>query len=602
MAINFITKSTYDLKAKKLVSQLSQMETMLDAYSFEELTSDEASHLKKTFNAFKKCLDQMIFKPVISSQGGQGIEIRNQATRSTGLMENKTTVNSTMLIAKVSHEIRTPLNGIIGFTDLLREEGLSNRQLSQINAIQSASNSLMEIINELLEYSKLSSGLGNFETTNFYFQNVINEVVYLCNTLITRKEVNLRTAIDPNIPTVLRGDPSKLSQLLINLLGNAIKFVEKGEILLNIKIKERIKNSIHLEFIIKDSGIGISKKNLKHIFDPFKQADNNTFVTYGGSGLGLSIVKQIIEKCKGEITVTSKLGVGTTFTFFLPYEIGKDKDMVNKEESTLNLDEGIKQVSKMNILVYEDNILNQKLIETRLKSWGCQTFITDDAYRGIDVLENHPIDIVLMDLRMPGMNGFEVTDLIRQHSNPNIKNVPVIALSADFTAQNEEECKVHGINDFILKPYSQEELLSKLINNKISEPTSSSKPVTTSDCNKNPIVDLTSLLDDCMGEFELLENLISLFKQNALEFIGACRIHLKNKNYEGFGFASHKIKSGLAMLKTNSLLSIVEKIHEYGKKGTGLEELEILYTAFIKEYSLIDKAIDIDMAKLRKIK
>ncbi len=568
------------------------METMLNQFSFEELTSEEGFHLKNTFDSFKNCLDNMLFKPSTNANQEKYASANNQAVLSKGLIRNKTSTNSTMLIAKVSHEIRTPLNGIIGFTDLLREDGLSKSQLSKINAIQSASNSLMEIINELLDYSKLSSGLGSFENNNFQFLNVVNDVVYLCDTLITRKGVKLKTKIDPNIPKVLLGDPSKLSQVLINLLGNSIKFIEEGEILLNIRIKKKDRNSVRLEFIIKDTGIGISQNNLKHIFDPFKQADHNTFVNYGGSGLGLSIVKQIIERSKGEITVASELGIGTTFKFMLPYEIGKDKVMVKKAESTFSLDEGIKQVKNMGVLVFEDNSLNQKLIETRLKSWGCETFITDDPYVGLDILENHAIDIVLMDLRMPKMSGYEVTDLIRSNDNQNINQVPVIALTADFTAQNRKQCEAHGLNDFILKPYSPEELLSKLINNGVRE--STSKLV----YGDTPHMNLTSLLDDCMGEFGLLENLISLFKQNAFEFIGACSIHLKNKDYEGIGFASHKIKSGLAMLGTNSLLSIVEKMHNYGKNGTGLENLEKLYTAFIKEYSIVEKAIDVDMEKL----
>jgi len=458
----------------------------------------------------------------------------------------------------------------------------------------------MEIINELLDYSKLSSGLGSFENINFNFENVINDVVYLCDTLITRKEVKLKTKIDPNIPKMVMGDPSKLSQVLINLLGNSIKFVEKGEISLNIKIKKSDQDNIHLEFLINDTGIGISKNNLKHIFDPFKQADQSTYAHYGGSGLGLSIVKQIIERSKGEITVSSKLGVGTAFKFFLPFKIGKDRDMVKKDESTFSLDEGIKQVKKMNILVFEDNILNQKLIETRLKSWGCETFITDNAYAGIDILENHAIDIVLMDLRMPRMNGFEVTDLIRQNDNIKIKHIPVIALTADFTAQNKEQCEVHGLNDFILKPYSPEELLSKLINNRNGGSVALSESASASGNGNTPKIELSRLFEDCMGEYAMLENLISLFKQNALEFIGACSIHLKNKDYEGLGFASHKIKSGLAMLNTNSLLSIVKKMHEYSQNGTCIDELEKLYTAFIKEYAIVEKVIDEDMEKLKK--
>lgn len=544
----------------------------------------------------------MLFRPSTNATRENYASGSNQAVLSQGLIRNKTTTNSTMLIAKVSHEIRTPLNGIIGFTDLLREDGLLESQLSKINAIQSASNSLMEIINELLDYSKLSSGLGSFETSNFQFGNVVNDVVYLCNTLITRKDVKLKTKIDPNIPKVLLGDPSKLSQVLLNLLGNSIKFVEKGEISLNIKIKKRDRKNIHLEFVIKDTGIGISAHNIKHIFDPFKQADQNTSINYGGSGLGLSIVKQIIERSKGEITVSSELGAGTTFKFFLPYEIGKNKDMVKKELSTFSMDEAIKQVRNMSILVFEDNTLNQKLIETRLNSWGCETFITDNAHKGIDILENHAIDIVLMDLRMPGMNGFEVTDLIKQNHNQNIKPVPVIALTADFTAQNKEQCELHGINDFILKPYSPEELLSKLIKHRISGKSAALASESILDHDKTLNIALTSMLKDCLGDYGLLKNLISLFKQNSLEFIGACRIHLNNKDYKGYRFAAHKIKAGLAMLHVNSLLSIVEQIYKHSKSGAGLEELEKLNIEFIREYSIVEKAIDVEMEKLAKIK
>ncbi|MCP4977759.1 MAG: response regulator [Maribacter sp.] len=591
------------MKAKEILTHLSRMEVMLSDFSFEELTSEEGTHLKKSFNSFKTCLDEMIFKPASIPAPGNHAAISKQTNHSSAIVGNKTTTNSTMLIAKVSHEIRTPLNGIIGFTDLLKEEPLSKKQLSQINAIQSASNSLMEIINELLDYSKLSSGLGNFETNNFNFQNVVNDVVYLCNTLITRKDVRLITKIDSNIPNILLGDPSKLSQVLINLLGNSIKFVEKGEILLNIKIKKRDRNSIHLEFTIKDTGIGISKNNLNHIFDPFKQADQNTFVNYGGSGLGLSIVKQIIERSKGEITVASELGVGTTFKFLLPYKIGKNKGMVKKDESTFSLDEGIKLVKNMNILVFEDNIINQKLIETRLKSWECETFITDDAYTGLDILENHAIDIVLMDLRMPVLNGFEVTGLIRKNHNQSINQVPVIALSADFTAQNKEQCQIHGINDFILKPYSPEELISKLIKNRAGDErlTSEERSLKNQEDDikrADTKIDLSKILDDCMGDYELLGNLIRLFKQNALEFIGAYRIHIKNKDLEALAFAAHKLKSGLGMLQANTLLSIVEQVQKFSKDGSNLVELEKLKANFLEEYSVVECVIDYEMEKL----
>jgi len=247
-------------------------------------------------------------------------------------------------------------------------------------------------------------------------------------------------------------------------VGNAIKFVEKGQISLEVALKElRNKKTYLLEFTITDTGIGMSSKQLNHIFDSFKQAEHDTFTKYGGTGLGLTIVKQIIEKLEGDIKVKSKKGVGTTFNFTIPYKEGNDSKVINKNKNTIDLEKARKLVNGARILIFEDNILNQKLIEQRLKSWDCKTHITDAFEVGMALLENNPIDLVLMDLKMPGMNGFEISEKIRAHNNTSINQVPIIALSADFSVKDEQLCKECGINDTILKPYSPNELLIKYI-------------------------------------------------------------------------------------------------------------------------------------------
>lgn len=587
------------MKPKNLLSQLSFLEHTLNDFSFEELSAKEAARLKKSFNTFRKQIEEKIFQP------SPGYKKEKLIDKSDSEPKDKAASKDTnLLVAQVSHEIRTPLNGIIGFTDLLKEDTLSEKQLERVNAIQTASYSLMEIINELLDFTKLSAGLEKFEAVDFNLINLINDVMYLCNTLLTNKSVQLELTIDANIPKILRGDPSRLSQVLLNILGNAIKFVAKGSIKLKIKLKSN-KNKVHfLEFSIKDTGVGISKENLKHIFQSFKQAENNTHQKYGGTGLGLSIVKQIIENQGGDITVSSQIGVGTTFKFILPFVKGNLKNLVQPTKISTSKTE-LETVKGMRILVFEDNLLNQKLIEQRLKTWGCITHITDNALYGLNILETNHVDLVLMDLKMPNMNGFEVTQLIRNNKKKNIKQIPVIALTADFTLQDREKCQQQRINDFILKPYAANELLSKLAKNRkpmATTMTLASKKINPdfevyTDATK---INLSIILEDCMGKMDLLEELVGLYKQNALEFIGKMRICIKSDDIEGIESAAHKIKSGLAMMQSKSLHSIVAQIQKICIENKDKKHIEFLFKCFINEYPKVEMVIEEQIIALKR--
>lgn len=592
------------MKSKDLLQHLSELETTLNDFSFEELNSDETAQLRASFELFKEHLTAKIPAKAYPNMGDESFgfeEIPLRLQEKHGITdqdrENKA---ESMLIAKVSHEIRTPLNGIIGFTDLLKESKLTEQQLEHVNTIQSASNSLMGIINELLEYSKLSAGLEHFESVNFNFYGIIRDVVYLCNTLIVDKDITLEVDMDPNIPGTLIGDPSKLSQVLLNLLGNAIKFVETGGISLKVILLKEDNGQLWLEFDITDTGIGISEDNLKHIFDSFRQAEHNTYIKYGGSGLGLSIVKQIIENLKGDIEVSSNLGIGTTFKFTLPYTEGVSSKALEDRKET-NSDTVEKTAIKgMKILVFEDNTLNQRLIEQRLKIWGCEAYITDNALYGLSILEKNKIDLVLMDLRMPKMNGYEVTERIRSSKNSLVKQIPIIALTADFTIKDKDRCIANGINDYILKPYSPDELLNKIIENKHNMETLQIIESTKINAKNTSVkVDLQPVLEECMGELDLMDELVRLYKQNALEFIGKVKIHLGNTDMEQLEFATHKIKSGLAMMHTYSLYDIASQMHKISKTNKDAKHIEFLYECFLEEYKKVEKAIDKGVAALR---
>lgn len=590
------------MNPRNLLSSLENMESMLNNFSFEELSSSEATHLKKSFKAFKEDLEKKVF----GEPGTVAVEVKKEPKD--GDLKRNLNTSPNMLIAKVSHEIRTPLNGIVGFTDLLKEDGLTNSQLEKVNAIQSASFSLLEIINELLEYSKLSAGLEDFDTIDFNFHNVIKDVTYLCKTLIMDKKVTLETDIDSSIPRILVGDPSKLSQILLNLLGNAIKFVEEGSIRLAIAKKRKIKDQLFLEFSIEDTGIGIAESKLANIFDAFKQADDSTFLKYGGSGLGLSIVKQLIENLGGKISVSSTLGIGTTFKFDVPYTLGDDEMPEQKQKPTIKKAKVRQSIKGMRILVFEDNLLNQRLIEERLKSWGCTTFITENAEYGLDILEKTRVDVVLMDLRMPKMNGFEVTQQIRQNKNAAIREIPVIALTADFSLGDKNECRKYGIKDCILKPYDPDELMLTLLKNKkdgkmalAKEP--EKKMINTQNIKESSKrIDLTPILKDCMNDVNLLQELIELYKYNALEFIGSAKTHIRYGDFEELGLAAHKIKAGLAMMQSHELHAIVVQIQEACRTEGDIKQLKSLYNCFLDEYPKVELTIDKAFAEIKRTK
>lgn len=577
------------LKSKNLLTQISDLESALDNFSFEELSSSEANRLKRSFDLFKNELEARIW----------GHEPDNAPSDQKDSPQRK----ESHLIAKVSHEVRTPLNGIMGFADLLKEGDLTPVQEEQVDAILSASKSLLEIINELLEYAKLEAGSEEFKTVSFNFHNLVKEVSYLCDTLIVDKKIVFESNTDPKIPTFLIGDPSKLTQVLLNLLGNAIKFSEEGMVILQTKLKRIQGDFAYIDFSITDTGVGIPEDDLGHIFDAFKQAGQHTFSKYGGAGLGLSIVKQIVDRMGGRISVQSKINEGTRFDMTLRFEVGKE-EFSNRDTTEKTV---ARDLRSLNVLVFEDNPLNQWLIKKRLRNWGCAFYVTEHAVEGLKILETERIHLVFMDLHMPVVDGYEITRRIRASKDPAISGVPVIALTADFSASDREKAATHGINDFILKPYTPEELMDKLIaygfsdsdavkgRNEAKMPQPESRPEAVSFH-----IDLSGMLEDCMGEVDMLEELLNLFKGNVLEFIGKGKLHLQNRNREQLQFAAHKMKSGLAMVQAENMLVLVKEIQELCKTNGSHDQMQYLYDQFVREYPMVEFALDKELARLKK--
>lgn len=586
------------LKTKNLLAQLAELETTLSGFSFEELTAEEAKTLKASFSSFKTLLNQQIFGTAASDLYSPVHEAPKNAPVPVELASNK-------LIAHVSHEIRTPLNGIIGFANLLKEEKLTVGQLKKVDAIQAASHHLMEIINEVLDYTKQSSSIVDSNAYDFNFSGLIKDITFLCKTLMVDTSVALKVNVSPNVPKILVGDPSKISQVLLNLLGNAIKFVAQGQISLSVKAIAQNSDSCILQFTVLDTGIGISDHQLDSIFDSYTQAEEDTQKRYGGYGLGLSIVKEIIEKLGGGIDVKSTLGTGTTFTFSIPFKVGSLDNVATVKTPTVNKLEGKAQLEGTNVLVFEDNELNQHLIREQLTNWHCTTYVTANPEEGLHILNTKQVDVVLMDLKMPEMNGYDLTKKIRSQADTRVSQVPVIAFSADFTAGDQKRCLEAGINDFLLKPYTLNDLMFKLLKrNKAPNLTEESikllqqKTIKPAPEHAQVGLDLHNLLEECYGEIAMLEELVRLFKQNIYEFIGGVKIAISNHDFEEIYQAAHKVKAGVALMNAQDLKQIVITIEEQCEQKN-LLGITKQFNLFLKKYPNTETQLDSELKLLK---
>jgi signal transduction histidine kinase/DNA-binding LytR/AlgR family response regulator len=579
---------------KDLLGQLSQLERTVSEFSFEELNAAEAKELKSSFNTFRSSLERHIYAPKtdhVVSNKNEGSVTENQDT------------SEKQFIAHVSHEIRTPLNSIIGYANLLKEEKLTCGQHKKVDAIQFASNTLLKLINEVLEYSKLSSGNNNFETVEFNLHSLLKDVMFLCETLVMDRKIELLIDIDENVPKIIKGDPSKLSQILLNLLGNSVKFVHQGFIKLEVFTKQRVNNDCLIEFSVADTGIGISKEKIKTIFKGYTQAEDDTSKKYGGTGLGLTITKEIIDRLNGEIEIDSTIDSGTTVRFRMPYAIASATTVPSKSLKKVTKNDNSGLLVGTEILVFEDNKMNEHLIVEQLTKWGCTVHADVDLDKGLYLLSSRKIDLILMDLKMPGQNGFEVSKAIRNHKNSNVNSVPIIAFSADFTEQDSKDCKEIGINDFLLKPYTLDDLMSTIVNNKklnaehqdfasiLQKPMIEPKETT--------VIDLNHLMKDCFGEIDMLNELVKLFKLNAIEFIGNVKIHLKTENLKEIALSAHKLKAGFAMIKADGMRKLIVEL-ESSCKSNQFETVKELYELFLNDYPLLEENLNSELEIMNK--
>ena len=485
----------------------------------------------------------------VSAQKSIEKELKEAIIKSENAVKSKQ-----QFLSNMSHEIRTPMNAIIGFTKVILNTELTKKQKEYLTAIKTSGDTLIVLINDILDLAKVDAGKLIFEKTPFKLSVSIKTMLHLFETKILEKNLKLNVNYDYSIPEVIMGDAIRLHQIIINLVSNAIKFTSEGSITIGVQKLSKNEDTITIEFSVADTGIGIEKNNIESIFENLQQAHSQTSRIYGGTGLGLAIVKQLVEAQGGSISVQSEENKGSVFSFILQFDkahgaIVLDIDAVELVDYNIN---GTK------VLVVEDVELNQLLMKTLLDDFGFDCDIVANGKIAIESLENNHYDIILMDIQMPVMNGFQATDYIR---NVLKLNTPIIALTADVTTVDLEKCKTFGMNDFIAKPIDDRKLFNKIISLlKKSKSIITTPKIEESQKNAYQFIDMTYLNMITKSNSKLKIEMINLYLKQTPLLISTISESYIQKDFETLKSTIHKL------LPSFSIVGIDDKYLELAKK------------------------------------
>ncbi|MFL5762719.1 MAG: response regulator [Bacteroidia bacterium] len=482
-------------------------------------------------------------------------EAKSKAENAT-LIAEAAVKSKQQFLSNMSHEIRTPMNAIIGFTKVVLKTELSLKQREYINAIKLSGDALIVLINDILDLAKVDAGKMTFARVPFKLSFSISAMLHLFETKIQEKNLELIKEYDNTIPEVLVGDPVRLHQIILNLVGNAVKFTSKGRITVSVKMIMEEDEFVCIEFSVKDTGIGIPESKLGNIFDDFQQATSGTSRIYGGTGLGLAIVKQLVEGQGGSTNVQSRVGHGSTFSFVL--EFLKTNSKVDVEtDPGVELVDGIKNVK---ILVVEDIPLNQLLMRTLLEEFGFEMDIAANGKIALEQLNKNTYDIILMDLQMPEMNGFETTEYIRNKLNSKL---PIIALTADVTTVDIEKCMAAGMNDYISKPIDDKLLYSKLLKHLKKPEQKKSSVLIDLPKEKTMYVDLTQLAKRTRSKPALMADMITIYLEQTPLLLETMKQALEHSDWISLRAAAHKMLPSFSIMGISAEYETMTKlIHE----------------------------------------
>jgi len=446
---------------------------------------------------------------------------------------------------------------------------LTAKQKEYLQAIKMSGDALIVLINDILDLAKVDAGKMIFEQTPFKMASSLSAMLHLFETKIQEKNLKLVKEYDSRIPEVLIGDPVRLHQIILNLVSNSVKFTIKGKITVSVILLKEDEEKVTIEFAVRDTGLGIPENKMEKIFENFQQASSGTSRLYGGTGLGLAIVKQLVESQGGSISVKSKIDEGSIFSFVLNFL--KTKSDAELETEIVELDADIRNIK---VLVVEDIALNQLLMKTLLDDFGFERDIADNGKIAIEKMKLKSYDIILMDLQMPEMNGFEATDYIRNKMNSKI---PIIALTADVTTVDLAKCRAVGMNDYIAKPVDERLLYSKIVG-LVKKPSltkyNENEEKLNGESKRLKCIDLEYLNHRTKSNPILMMEMISLYLKQTPPLISAMNQGLHDKDWNTLYAAVHKMIPSFSIMGISSdFENMAKKVQEYASTQQKTEEI-----------------------------
>ncbi len=499
-------------------------------------------------------------------------------------------------LANMTHELRTPMHCILGLTEMLEKSSLDEEQKNHLGSIGNSAENLLVIINDMLDLSKIEAGKMTFESAPFSLRDTVRANFELLSPKVKEKNLEVKISIDDNIADQLVGDKVRLGQIIINLVGNAIKFTEKGTVGIKASLTEDNPAYARIRFDITDTGIGIAQEKLDTIFESFTQAEADTTRKYGGTGLGLSIVKKLVELQEGELNVTSIAGVGTTFSFTISFIKAVGEAAIQHQPisqyATANF-------NGMRVLLVDDNPINMLIARNVLKEFNTSVVEASDGKQAIDLLKENEFDIVLLDVMMPEMNGYETARYIRENFDHPVNTIPILAMTAHSSKPEFDKCFASGMNDYISKPFKPAELAKKIslltchanqitpveiIANTVADVSKEVAALATDATKSNNNVDLKLLRQMSGNDPVFIKEMLNMFIENTPKGISELNNHAEKADWESMNKVSHQLRPTFAYFGLKGVEEDVACIEKYSKSQSNLDDIKRLIDNIYRVY------------------
>ena len=500
-----------------------------------------------------------------------------------------------MFLANISHEIRTPMNGIVGMAHLLSQTRLSELQEDYLNAIQTSSRHLVNTINNILDYTKIESGKLQLDEISFSLRELLQAIFKSLSFTAMEKGVTMQSVVDDSVPEYVLGDPVRINQILMNLVENAIKFTEQGYVQVSIFASPMEKNDwVNINFMVEDTGIGIPADKQSKILESFTQATNESTRVHGGTGLGLTIVNELVKLMEGELKIDSGHGSGTTISVRVPLEVNTARNA----DGVFLFDDGESELRQNRVLLVEDNEINQKVVENLLNDWEIDYVISGDGKAALKAYKAGDFNLILMDVHLPKLDGMEVTQRIREieESSADSKHIPIIALSATNQQTDIERCLAAGMDDFISKPFDPGELHRIILKHtsdhgrevveefeneetetavQQSEGSNGGKRTAKNGTSSEPeeVIDLEPLRNMDYSSEELVLEMAKIFVESLPEFFEEVEAHLEAERWDELKAAIHKMKPSVNYMGIKKLQTLMPAIEQMAVKRSNLEQI-----------------------------